>query len=109
MSRPKGTPNKIGARVKDNIVSVFDRLGGVEKMVEWAMVNQTEFYRLYAKLMPTEMTVAVDEDSIEQYVNSLTDDEFRQFAEGIKRIVISASGAEAAIEAGTTERPDKVH
>lgn len=53
--RKKGTPNKISGTVKANVVAVFDRIGGVDGMVEWANENKTEFYRLYGKLMPTEV------------------------------------------------------
>jgi hypothetical protein len=58
--RPKGTPNKIGAQVKENVVAVFTRLGGTAGMAEWAKENLTEFYRLYAKLIPSEVTGSID-------------------------------------------------
>jgi len=38
----------------ENIVAVFTRLGGTATMAEWARRNQTEFYRLYARLIPSE-------------------------------------------------------
>lgn len=50
--RPKGVPNKISGGVRSNVVAVFDRIGGREAMAEWAMENKTEFYKLYAKLLP---------------------------------------------------------
>jgi hypothetical protein len=56
MPRPRGVPNKIGAQAKENIVAVFTRLGGTAGMADWARNNQTEFYRLYAKLIPSEST-----------------------------------------------------
>lgn len=109
MARPKGVPNKIGGQVKKNTVAVFDRLGGIERMVKWAEDNLTEFYRLYAKLLPSEVTLSHGEDSIEDYVNSLDDAEFNQFAEGIKRLAISAGRGEEVTAAGTSIQPDKVH
>ncbi|MEJ7932569.1 hypothetical protein WG922_21545 [Ramlibacter sp. AN1015] len=59
--RKPGTPNKLSATVKDNVLSVFEQLGGVEHMAMWAAENPTPFYNLYAKLIPTESkaTVAV--------------------------------------------------
>jgi hypothetical protein len=56
MARPKGVPNKVGAQAKENNVAVFTRLGGTAAMAAWARNNQTEFYRLYARLIPGEST-----------------------------------------------------
>lgn len=54
--RVAGTPNKVSALAKDNIISVFTRLGGTAAMAIWAQDNQTEFYRIYSRLLPTELT-----------------------------------------------------
>jgi hypothetical protein len=59
MPRPKGAPNKIGAQAKENIVAVFTRLGGTAAMAAWARRNQTELYRLYARLIPSESTTQI--------------------------------------------------
>lgn len=56
----KGIPNKIGAAVKSNVIAVFDRIGGRDRMAQWAEENLTEFYRLYAKLIPTEASLTID-------------------------------------------------
>lgn len=53
--RPKGIPNKLPGTVKENIVCVFTRLGGTAAMARWAEENQTEFYKIYAKLLPVEV------------------------------------------------------
>ena len=55
--RPKGTPNKLPGTVKENIVCVFTRLGGTAAMARWAEENQTEFYKIYAKLLPTDVNL----------------------------------------------------
>jgi len=60
MPRPRGVPNKIGAQAKENIVAVFTRLGGTAAMAEWARNNQTDFYRLYARLIPTDSTTEIN-------------------------------------------------
>ena len=63
--RPKGATNKIPKQVKENIVAVFDELGGLDGMVDWAKSdpkNQTEFYRFYARLAPIEQKVTGDPD-----------------------------------------------
>jgi UV DNA damage repair endonuclease len=50
--REKGTPNKVSATVKENIICVFTRLGSTAAMAEWAEENKTEFYRMYSRLAP---------------------------------------------------------
>lgn len=54
--RKKGTPNKANHSVKSNILAVFDKIGGRAAMARWAKENQTEFYRLYARMAPQELT-----------------------------------------------------
>lgn len=54
--RKQGVPNKLSSTVKDNIIDVFDRIGGVESMAVWATENQTQFFNLYAKLLPLQVT-----------------------------------------------------
>lgn len=58
--RQKGTPNKVSKTVKENFIHAFDSIGGAEKMSDWAEENQTEFYRLYARLVPTELNATLD-------------------------------------------------
>ena len=60
MARPKGSKNKVGESAKDNILAVFTRLGGTAAMAAWAQDNQTEFYRIYARLIPTEVGGQID-------------------------------------------------
>ena len=55
--RTKGVPNKISAAVKDNVLAVFNRLDGTSGMAEWAKENKTEFYKIYARLLPTDVDV----------------------------------------------------
>jgi hypothetical protein len=58
--RPKGSVNKIGAQAKENVVIVFSRLGGTDAMLRWAKRNRTEFYRMYARLIPNYVMAHVD-------------------------------------------------
>jgi hypothetical protein len=63
--RPKGLPktggrkpgslNKSTVAVKEAFRQAFDDLGGTSALVTWAMENQTQFYQLYSKLIPTEI------------------------------------------------------
>lgn len=54
--RVKGTPNALSSGVKSNIIGVFDKIGGRDAMAVWAQENQTEFYKLYGRLLPTELS-----------------------------------------------------
>jgi hypothetical protein len=56
--RQKGVPNKISGAAKDNINAVFIRLGGTAGMAKWAEDNQTQFYQIYAKLLPIDLDVS---------------------------------------------------
>lgn len=58
--RTKDTPNKLSLTVKDNVIAVFNKLGGSEGMAVWAEGNKTEFFKIYAKLLPTDLNLAGD-------------------------------------------------
>lgn len=61
--RPTGTRGRVGLEVRANILQVFDELGGVSKMVEWAKSDpdaMRAFYQIYAKLAPIETRTEVD-------------------------------------------------
>ena len=54
-----GTPNgrPRGSGVKEKIMAVYEACGGVQGMTEWAKANQTEFYKLYGRLIPTDIVI----------------------------------------------------
>jgi hypothetical protein len=74
----KGSPNKVGAQVKDNILAVFTRLGSTAAMAEWAKEHRTEFYKMYASLAPKEIDATVTHRD----ETTLTDDELADIATG---------------------------
>ena len=56
--RPKGVPNKTTRTAKEAIQYAFDKLGGAEKLAEWALDpnNQRVFYsHIYPRILPHEM------------------------------------------------------
>ena len=55
--RKPGTPNKLSMTVKQNVISVFDEIGGVDHMKMWALENPNQFYAIYAKLLPTQQEI----------------------------------------------------
>ena len=54
--RPKGTPNKLTRTTKENVAECFERIGGLDSFALWAAANPKEFYAIWAKLIPTEVS-----------------------------------------------------
>jgi hypothetical protein len=57
--RKKGTPNKLTAAAKDAIAMAFERLGGVDALVEWASEedNRKVFYaQIWPKIVPLQLS-----------------------------------------------------
>lgn len=54
--RKKGTPNRMSAAAREAFALAFNKVGGVDGLQEWARTHRTEFYRLYARLIPVEIT-----------------------------------------------------
>lgn len=54
--RPKGIPNKLTRSAREAFQYAFDKIGGAEALAKWAMAEPTEFMKLYARLIPTEVT-----------------------------------------------------
>lgn len=57
--RKAGTPNKITATVRQRFEEAFEKLQSSDKanLTTWAEENPTEFYKLSAKLIPTDVAV----------------------------------------------------
>ncbi len=58
--RTVGTPNKLTASFKTAVMLAFEGIGGDQTFQKWAKDNQTEFYKIAARMIPTE--VAGDPD-----------------------------------------------
>lgn len=58
--RQAGTPNKVTKTVKANVIAVFDMIGGLETMAEWATENRTDFFKLYSKLLPLQVDAEIN-------------------------------------------------
>jgi hypothetical protein len=53
--RKKGTPNKLTVSVKEALSDAFESLGGVGSLVQWGRENPDDFYKLWVKMLPTEV------------------------------------------------------
>lgn len=54
--RKKGTPNRLTAAFKDAVRTVYHEIGGDAAFAGWARENQGDFYKIAARLIPTELT-----------------------------------------------------
>ena len=52
--RPKGSPNKTTSSAREAFALAFQGIGGTEALQVWAKENTTEFFKLYARLIPVE-------------------------------------------------------
>ena len=72
--RKKGVPNKTTASVKAALEEAFEKRGGVTALLAWAEGEPTEFYKLWAKLLPLTLNgdVAVTMTIVNSYENNDT-------------------------------------
>ena len=56
--RPKGSKNKSTLQIKEAFLEAFNHLGGVPALVKWGKSNETDFYKLAARLIPTEQHIS---------------------------------------------------
>lgn len=45
---------KVTVKARDDLALAFDLMGGVPALVVWGRANPTEFYRIWARLIPRE-------------------------------------------------------
>jgi hypothetical protein len=56
--RPKGVPNKTTVAAREAFQLAFEGLGGVTALQVWANDNQTEFFKLYGRLIPVDVNAS---------------------------------------------------
>ena len=56
LGRPKGALNKTTASVKQALSTVYDKKGGDTALLAWAKENETEFYKLWGRMLPQEVS-----------------------------------------------------
>ena len=59
--RPRGSVNKVPASLRDDLITVYEELGGIQGMVEWAKAkegNRALFYRILASTLPRQVAVS---------------------------------------------------
>lgn len=69
--RPKGAVNRTTIAAKEAFQLAFDKMGGWERLAQWAMEdkdNTKEFYKLYARLIPQDVTSGGDKLPVVQII-----------------------------------------
>jgi len=54
--RPKGLKNKLTLKAKQAFEHAFNATGGQAGLATWGKANRTEFYKLFARLIPLDIT-----------------------------------------------------
>lgn len=54
--RVKGSLNKTTASVKAALIAVYAARGGDKALKTWAEANETEFYKLWGRMLPQEVS-----------------------------------------------------
>ena len=54
--RKAGTPNKLSGSVKASLQAVYQLRGGDDALLGWARENETEFYKLWGRMLPQEVS-----------------------------------------------------
>ena len=60
--RPKGSVNKLTKTVKERVLEVFNELqeDSEANLLSWAKTEPTEFYKIAAKLIPSDINAKIE-------------------------------------------------
>ncbi len=72
--RKPGSLNMLTKNVKEALEAAFDELGGVESLVTWGKANPSEFYKLWARMLPKDLKAEVKQEPTGRVVIYLPDD-----------------------------------
>ena len=54
--KKKGDTNKTTRAAKEAFAMAFEGIGGVTALTTWAKTNKADFFKLYARLIPVELS-----------------------------------------------------
>lgn len=107
----KNSP-KVTAMARDQLADAFDFMGGVPALVAWGKRNPTEFYRLWARLIPKEVAEPVGAIPLESLLEKLATREHLSVhaaAVEIGEEAMEAGRKQALIEDATGLRPEEIN
>jgi hypothetical protein len=80
--RQKGTPNRVTSAAREAMQLAFEGIGGVDALTTWAKKNQTEFFKLYARLIPIQQEISGPEgEPVEFREMPATEEWLKQFSQ----------------------------
>lgn len=79
------SPNFTRGDVVSAITSVFEMIGGIPRFAVWANENEGEYYKIYAKLMPSQQQVNITVGDNGK-PREMTTDELNALAERVAEI-----------------------
>ena len=85
--RVPGSKNRITANLRNDLITVYEQLGGIQGMVEWAKAkegNRALFYRILASTLPRQIAVSARLEH-DHGLNKLSNEELMDIIEGAKR------------------------
>lgn len=97
---PTQAPKKV-TLARENLSSAFDLMGGVPGLVRWGKRNPTEFYRIWARLIPKDAVEDSSRMPLEDLLGKLaerSEQSVQQAATEIGEEILSAAGKRVAIE-----------
>jgi hypothetical protein len=101
----KKSPSTI-TKARDNLTAAFDLMGGVPALVRWGRLNPTEFYRIWARLIPKEAADASAQTPLEDLLAQLATKSEKSVAEAAYEIgqeTLLAAKREVSIEDARAE------
>lgn len=63
--RKKGTPNRMTTAIKEAVEQAFDRVGGVDYLVEMAYAEPKAFLTLLGRVLPTKIEADITVTAVE--------------------------------------------
>jgi hypothetical protein len=105
--RKKGTQNKVTLSVKQALIDAFEGLGGVPSLIRWGRMNPGDFYKLWTRLLPIQITgegggpVVVEN---KHDLSKLSIDELTTLAALVDKATIARAAAGEIIAGGVSVR-----
>lgn len=102
----RSSPSRIAA-ARENLTLAFDLMGGVPALVVWGRSNPTEFYRLWARLIPKESVEVSAQLPLEALLAKLSGREGESIQEAAYQIgtEVLAEARDRILDAEYTETP----
>lgn len=103
---------KVMTAARDNLARAFDLMGGVPALVVWGRSNPTEFYRIWARLIPKESAESTQALPLETLLSKLASREEQSVGQAAWEIgmeTLEAAREQVMVEDATGLRPEDIN